>query len=140
MESNGLVLPDLELQEERQRPPLRGRSPAWWFSRSVLLTVALAVIVAAGAVLAPLPYDPPSPLQTAYVFDVKGRPVARINAEERRVIVSIRRVPETVRRAFLAAEDERFYRHPGVDGIAIMRAVWENLSGGRFQGGSTITQ
>ena len=140
MEANGFALPELELQQERRRQSLRGRSAGWWFSRMVVLVLAMAVISASAVVLAPLPYDPPSPLQTSFVFDANDRLVARVNADERRVIVPIQRVPQHVRQAFLAAEDERFYRHPGVDGIAILRAAWENLTGGRFQGGSTITQ
>ena len=97
-------------------------------------------LVASVAFLAPLPYDPPAPLQTAFVFDREGRLIARVTAEERRTVVPLRRIPEHVRQAFLAAEDERFYHHIGVDPIAIMRALWEDLTGGRFQGGSTITQ
>ncbi|GIW41093.1 MAG: penicillin-binding protein [Candidatus Binatia bacterium] len=60
---------------------------------------------------------------------------------ERRYYVPIERIPLVVRRAFLAAEDEDFYRHPGVDLAGILRAAWHNLtSGGSLQGGSTITQ
>ena len=140
MEANGLHLPESELRPERRRPPLRGHGPAWWLSRLVILSVSLAIIAAGLVVLAPLPYDPPAPLQTAFVFDAEGRQVARISAEERRVVVPIRRVPDMVRQAFLAAEDERFYTHSGVDGPAILRALWQNATGGRFQGASTITQ
>ena len=139
MAANGFALAE-ELKPDRRRTPVRGQPPSWWFSRFVIVTVALSVIAAAGIVLAPLPYDPPTPLQTAFVFDTEGRPVARISAEERRVFVPIDRVPQLVRQAFLAAEDERFYEHEGVDGLAILRALWKNATGGRFQGGSTITQ
>jgi penicillin-binding protein 1A len=106
----------------------------------VVLVVALAVLATGVALLIPLPYDPPAPLQSAFLYDKVGRYIARINAEERRVVVPIRRVPEMVRRAFLAAEDERFYEHSGIDALAIGRALWNDLTGGRFQGGSTITQ
>lgn len=47
----------------------------------------------------------------------------------------------TVKQAFIAAEDNRFYRHWGIDTIGILRAAWNNLlHGGIVQGGSTITQ
>jgi penicillin-binding protein 1B len=60
--------------------------------------------------------------------------------EERRVI-RIREVPALLVKAILAVEDERFFRHQGVDPIAILRASWVNLtSGGIVQGGSTLTQ
>lgn len=50
-------------------------------------------------------------------------------------------VPELLSHATLAAEDVRFYWHPGVDPVAITRAAWRNLRAGRIEeGGSTITQ
>ncbi len=50
-------------------------------------------------------------------------------------------IPKTVIDATVAAEDERFWSHGGVDGPAILRALWVNLTSGRIrQGGSTITQ
>ena len=43
--------------------------------------------------------------------------------------------------ATIAAEDRRFWSHPGVDPVAIARAAWQNLSEGQIvEGGSTITQ
>ncbi len=50
-------------------------------------------------------------------------------------------VPPVVARAFVAAEDQRFYDHPGFDPLAIVRALRQNLSRGRVvSGASTITQ
>ncbi|MCB0397808.1 MAG: penicillin-binding protein 1C [Flavobacteriales bacterium] len=50
------------------------------------------------------------------------------------------RVPEKFRKALLTFEDKRFYYHPGVDPIALARAIWQNISEGRtVSGGSTIT-
>jgi penicillin-binding protein 1A len=60
---------------------------------------------------------------------------------EKRYLVSIDRIPVLVRNAFLAAEDDSFYRHGGVDPISILRAFINNaVAGGKVQGGSTITQ
>jgi penicillin-binding protein 1A len=60
--------------------------------------------------------------------------------EERRLVVRIDEVPATLKQAILAAEDERFYEHPGIDVIGIARAALANVvSGGRGQGASTIT-
>ena len=60
--------------------------------------------------------------------------------EERRAFVNIGQVPQGLKHAILAAEDERFYEHPGVDPIGIARAAFANIvSGGRGQGASTIT-
>lgn len=60
--------------------------------------------------------------------------------EERR-LVRISEVPPLLVRAILSIEDERFYRHRGVDPVAVLRAFWVNLRrGGIVQGGSTLTQ
>jgi penicillin-binding protein 1A len=60
--------------------------------------------------------------------------------EERRDYVRIRDVPEQLRQAILAAEDDRFYEHRGVDYLGLARAAIANFtSGRRGQGGSTIT-
>ncbi|MCQ4164755.1 penicillin-binding protein 1A [Tahibacter harae] len=62
--------------------------------------------------------------------------------ETRRIPVSIDKVPEKVKNAFLAAEDARFYEHPGFDVQGIFRAVWHlvRTAGDKGPGGSTITQ
>ena len=60
--------------------------------------------------------------------------------EERRDVVRIADVPGMLKQAILAAEDERFYEHPGIDPVGLARAALANLSsGGRGQGASTIT-
>lgn len=60
--------------------------------------------------------------------------------EERR-LVKISEVPPPLVRAILAIEDERFYRHRGVDPLAILRALWVNVRRVTIvQGGSTLTQ
>ena len=60
--------------------------------------------------------------------------------EKRRTPISIDDVPVSMIRAFLAAEDDRFYEHPGVDWQGILRAVINLVrTGEKSQGGSTIT-
>ncbi|HEV3474693.1 MAG TPA: transglycosylase domain-containing protein, partial [Actinomycetota bacterium] len=141
MAGSGLAVPDIALRgTDQPKPPLWRRGWKWWLSRSTIAVAAMVALLLAVGFLAPLPYDPPAPLQTAFVFDREGRLIAKVTAEERRTVVPFRRIPEHVRQAFIAAEDERFYHHMGVDPIAIVRAAWEDLTGGRFQGGSTITQ
>lgn len=69
-----------------------------------------------------------------------GRLLAEF-ASERRIFVPVIEVPDLVKNAFLAAEDQNFYRHGGVDLIAIGRAAVKNaLSNRRPEGASTITQ
>ena len=61
--------------------------------------------------------------------------------EERRAVVRIQEVPEVMKQAILAAEDERFYQHGGIDALGVLRAAASNLiGGGKKQGASTITQ
>ena len=70
-----------------------------------------------------------------------GRLIANFG-EMRRIPVRIDEIPDCVRHAFLAAEDARFYDHPGIDWRGIFRAAWLLATGheGRVPGGSTITQ
>ena len=81
-------------------------------------------------------YRPRIPLR---VYTADGHLISEFG-EERRNVVNIDDVPVQLKQAILAAEDERFYEHPGIDLLGIARAALANLSsGGRGQGASTIT-
>lgn len=81
-------------------------------------------------------YQPHLPLR---VYTEDGALIGEFG-DERRAPVKIADVPMKLREAILAAEDDRFYQHHGVDVIGIVRAVVANLrSGGPLQGASTIT-
>ena len=81
-------------------------------------------------------YRPKIPLR---VYTADGVLIGEFG-EERRSVVKIESVPEVLKQAILAAEDERFYQHTGVDYIGVLRAAYSNLSqGGKMQGASTIT-
>lgn len=61
--------------------------------------------------------------------------------EEHRAVVAIQNVPVVMKHAILAAEDDRFYQHGGIDYLGIVRAAASNLlKGSKRQGASTITQ
>lgn len=60
--------------------------------------------------------------------------------EERRNLVHIKDIPDIMKKAVLAIEDDRFYEHGGVDYLGIARAALHNAGGGARQGASTITQ
>ena len=80
------------------------------------------------------------PALTSVVLDRHGTPIGEFY-EFRRRVIPLEQVPKHVIQAFLAAEDDSFYEHGGVDYVSIARAAWNNLvSGGRLQGASTITQ
>jgi len=72
-------------------------------------------------------------------YDAAGRPWFRL--DEQRQDVPLDRISTYVKDAVIAVEDHRFYRHPGIDPIALTRAAFYNLQSvsGR-QGGSTLTQ
>src|SRR5215471_12727711 len=92
----------------------------------------------------------PDPLQLkgrklpgmSMVLDNKNQTYAQVfEPRNRRIWVSIDDVPDHVQKAFIAAEDRRFFQHHGVDERGIIRAFIGNLGDpGRPQGGSTITQ
>jgi len=81
-------------------------------------------------------YHPKIPLR---IYTADGHLIGEFG-EERRQFVRIQDVPETMKQAILAAEDERFYQHPGIDTTGILRAAYANfVGGGKRQGASTIT-
>jgi penicillin-binding protein 1A len=120
----------------------------WWAFPLILATAtalacALVFVFAVVIVYPTLPsldiltdYQPKVPLR---VYSVEGRLIGEFG-EERRAVVKIDAVPKTMRDAILAAEDERFYQHGGVDYVGVIRAALSNfVSGGARQGASTIT-
>ena len=80
--------------------------------------------------------------QSSRIYDRNGVLITELRGEQRRTdVTDIALIPEVVRNAVVAIEDERFYEHDGVDLKAILRAARSNVSaGGISQGGSTITQ
>jgi len=85
-------------------------------------------------------YEPPV---TTRLFAGDGQ-VMMEYAAEKRLFVPVEKIPDLVKKAFIAAEDKHFYQHSGIDYLGIMRAVLGNLrnmgSGRRPAGASTITQ
>ncbi|HUL42458.1 MAG TPA: penicillin-binding protein 1A [Burkholderiales bacterium] len=81
-------------------------------------------------------YRPKIPLR---VYTADGYLIGEFG-EERRNVVRIETVPKLMVQAILAAEDERFYQHGGVDYVGVLRAAYSNFSSGAArQGASTIT-
>ncbi len=120
----------------------------WWFYPALVvlalpLIPVLLLVFAAILTYPTLPslealtdYRPKMPLK---VFSAEGVLIGEFG-EERRELVKIEEVPELMKKAILAAEDDRFYEHGGVDYIGVLRATYSNFtSGGVKQGASTIT-
>ena len=112
---------------------------------------ALVVIGAVSGVIGAYYYVQPSlpkaetikdiPLQVPLrIFSRDGYLISEIGSR-RRVLVTFDEVPEHVVNAFVAAEDRRFWEHPGIDYIGIMRALFQLVTTGSVEaGGSTLTQ
>ncbi len=80
-------------------------------------------------------YQPKIPLR---IVSAEGDLLGEFG-EERRAVVGIADVPDVMKKAILAAEDERFYSHGGVDYLSVLRAAASNLATGTQQGAGTIT-
>jgi penicillin-binding protein 1A len=79
--------------------------------------------------------------QNTFVYAADGTLLGSIPADRNRQPVSLTEVSPWMRRATIAIEDRRFYRHGGVDYMGITRALWRDLTAGKIvQGGSTLTQ
>lgn len=96
-------------------------------------------------------YNQELPKDLSVVADYRPQSLTQVFSEdgeligefflERRVVMPLDKMSPLVIRAFLAAEDARFYQHQGIDPAGILRAMATNLKAGRVvQGGSTITQ
>ena len=119
------------------------------FRRLVFIAVALSALGLATLMLGYLILAPQLPaveslrdiqLQTPLrVFSKEGKLMA-MYGEKRRIPLHYDEIPSLMSGAFLAAEDDRFYQHPGVDYQGLMRAVYKLLlTGQKVHGGSTIT-
>ena len=103
----------------------------------------LAVLLTAAVLYPQLPdtsglanYQPKQPLR---VYTADGVEIGGFGSEKRQ-FVPFEQIPKLMRDSLLAVEDSRFYEHHGIDPIGVLRAVVANVTGGRTQGASTITQ
>lgn len=124
----------------------------WFFFKLGFVVSILLIIIVTGAVIGilkgfsekvPIISDSSyRPNLTSQVFDSKGRLLANLHGEENRTrILSSQEIPENMKHAVVAIEDERFYQHYGLDLIGITRAMVKNVQAGRVvQGASTLTQ
>ncbi|MGY1637078.1 transglycosylase domain-containing protein [Geodermatophilus sp. SYSU D00742] len=105
----------------------------------VLLGVFVGVVYATTEVPDP---DSVQNAQTTVVYYADGTTeMARLGVDGgNRTNVSLDQVSEPAQEAILAAENRSFYSDPGISFTGIIRAAWNNLTGGSTQGGSTITQ
>lgn len=119
----------------------------WIFPVLVISTLLLLPAILLGlAVMLTYPSLPSLEALTDYrpkvpmrIYSTEGILLGEFG-EERRALVKISEVPDVMKHAILAAEDDRFYEHGGVDYVGVLRAAMSNFtSGGAKQGASTIT-
>jgi penicillin-binding protein 1A len=120
----------------------------WLIVPLALVAGGVAIAIALGGIFVILAYPqlPSLDILTDYkpkiplrVYTADGALIGEFG-EERRSLVAIGDLPPVMKQAILAAEDERFYQHSGIDSLGILRAAWSNLvGGGKRQGASTIT-
>jgi penicillin-binding protein 1A len=118
----------------------------WWFYPALIAVSLVLVAMGVGALTVVLlwpnlpslevltDYRPKIPLR---IYSAEGELIGEFG-EEKRAVVKIKDVPQVMKAAILAAEDDRFYQHGGVDYVGVVRAAAANLQG-RREGASTIT-
>ena len=122
-----------------------------WILRMILLIILTLAVATSGllygsvtGIFASVPKDfnlkPAS--SATIIYDDQGREIQKLSDyASNRIIVDKNNIPDNLKYAFVAIEDERFYEHSGVDFKGIIRALWTDLqSGSASQGASTITQ
>ena len=129
------------------RRPAAGRQ----FARIVVVGLLFTASAIGGAMLGLLAaYQSDIPLieelegyeasATTIVYDESGVEIGQF-AVERRIEMDYAELPQHLRDALVASEDQRFWRHFGFDPLGIARALWDNYRTGRIvSGASTITQ
>ncbi len=135
-------------QSRRRRRRGGGRNKALLAVGVLAITCTIAVLSLAGYVLAIAAtapdldeLKPTDKGESSVIFAADGSRLGYVQADVVRTVIPWSRIPTVLRRATVAIEDERFYKHKGVDYNAIVRAGVRNLeSGENLQGGSTITQ
>jgi penicillin-binding protein 1A len=80
------------------------------------------------------------PSRASRVFSQEGELIGEFYLQKR-IVLPYEQIPKHVMQAFVAAEDNRFFEHHGIDPLGIVRAAFANFKAGHVvQGGSTITQ
>jgi penicillin-binding protein 1A len=134
-----------------RRPPKQKSSWGRLILRLFLMLFVVGIVAAGGAAYYIYYHFTRDLPDYTLIKDFRPNLISRVYAHngqligeyftERRMIVPYSRLPQHLILAFLAAEDARFFEHPGVDLLGVARAFLENLKAGEIvQGGSTITQ
>jgi membrane peptidoglycan carboxypeptidase len=127
------------------------RRAVWGWLARIFISISILLLLAAVGLIRWLVVDLPAPdrlyeraaAPSTHIYDRHGRLLYEILDPHRgaHTPTSLAEIPPACSQATIATEDASFYRNPGVDAWAILRALWINLQGGEIlSGGSTITQ
>ena len=139
----------MEKEQTRDLRRLEGKR-----KRHVLrkITLAFLLLLAGGLTAGWFVFDVPSwqrldiskitaVQQTGALYDRHDQPFSALKGSQDRTVIALDTLPDHVKNAFIAAEDLRFYQHPGFDAVRILGAIGANLRARSFsEGASTITQ
>ena len=137
-----------QLSDTPRQPPPRRPWRRWQLALIAAAAVVLGGVLGASGLLWYYAQDLPDlgqlqnyqPSLVTQVYSSDKRLIGQFFIE-RRILTPLAQIPEHLRRAVIAVEDVRFFEHPGLDYIGILRAAWTNLRrGGKVEGASTITQ
>ncbi len=146
------MIPNQPAPQKPAAPPqVKKKSFLRRFILASVLVLSLLSILAVMAAVGGYQYISQDLPRINSLMDYRPPIISRVHAEdgrviaeffkERRIVIPLAEVPPLLVKAFIAAEDSRFFQHQGVDPFSILRAAMKNLEAGTIrQGGSTITQ
>ncbi|MDD5416215.1 MAG: PBP1A family penicillin-binding protein [Candidatus Daviesbacteria bacterium] len=130
----------------------RGRPKKLRFSKKskiiFVFSVFVVFIISYTIFLLTAAYQLPTPTRLIYsnepltteFYDRNGSLLYRLYEGKNRTLIKLPEVPKNLIQATIAIEDQNFYHHIGIDPLAIIRAFYQNLKNGSYEGASTITQ
>jgi membrane peptidoglycan carboxypeptidase len=146
----------IENRGPAQRPPKGAKPSAAAAARAkrarrrnwILGSFALLIMIAGGTVVGgaffydtvALPQDLPQRDQATTIFYADNKTQMAKIGDQNRTIIPSDQIPQDVKNAAVATENKDFYQDQGISYTGIMRAAWNNMTGGQRQGASTITQ
>lgn len=141
-----------KLSEHKKIKPSKVKHFFKYFFQTLVITALVISVTGVGYVLAVIKHGPDLDVnsvlnlnQTSMLYDNKGDFIDNLPTEEERYIISYDKMPEYLKNAYIAIEDERFRTHTGIDvrriiGAAVRDAMVLLKGNGGIHGASTITQ
>ncbi len=110
------------------------------FTISIILTFSFLIFNLFKDIPSPTKLTQGSYPVSTKIYDRHGQLLYEIYADQNRTPIPLKKMPKYLLEATIAIEDKNFYHHHGFDTQGILRAFFNNLTGKRLEGGSTITQ